>query len=64
VHQALPTDEGAAMIMLFFCYMPEYLRTLARLTIMAQQMLLPRAPFLDNFSGNITHTEMAKIHSF
>jgi hypothetical protein len=64
VLQALPTDEGAAMIMLFFCYMPEYLRTLARLTIMAQQMLLPRAPFLDNFSGNITHTEMAKIHSF
>ena len=58
VYQALPTDESAAMIMLFFFYMPENLRTLGRLTIMAQQMLLPRAPFDDSLSGNMTHTEI------
>ena len=58
VYQALPDNKSAAMIMLFFCYMPEYLRTLGRLTIMAQQMLLPRAPFDDSLSGNMTHTEM------
>jgi hypothetical protein len=38
VLQALPTDQGAAMIMLFFCYMPEHLRTLARLTIMPKNI--------------------------
>ena len=41
VHQSLPKDRGVAMIILFFLYMPDDLRTYSTLCLIAQQMLLP-----------------------
>ena len=41
VHQSLPKDKSVAMIILFFLYMPDELRTYSALCLIAQQMLLP-----------------------
>ena len=58
VYLPLPEDKDAAMTVLFFCHMPDNLRTLGRLTFMAQQMLLPRDPFSDTAAGTIASSEM------
>ncbi|CAN0501285.1 unnamed protein product, partial [Discosporangium mesarthrocarpum] len=42
VIQPLPAEEGKALQVLFFLYMPLILRQLSRLSFMAQQMLLPQ----------------------
>jgi hypothetical protein len=43
VIQPLPEDDKAALKILFFMFMPEHLRALARFSFMAQQALLPRS---------------------
>ena len=47
VFQPLPSTESEALTALFALYMPSDFRTLSRMSFMAQQMLLPRAPFPD-----------------
>ncbi|CAN0412868.1 unnamed protein product, partial [Discosporangium mesarthrocarpum] len=42
VIQPLPAEEGKALQVIFFLYMPLTLRQLSRLSFTAQQMLLPR----------------------
>ncbi len=43
VIQPLPSDQNRALRILFFLHMPEHLRVLSRISVMAQQMLLPRS---------------------
>ena len=45
VIQPLPSTETKALSALFALYMPIHFRTLSRMSFMAQQMLLPRAPY-------------------
>ena len=47
VLQPLPSTEAEALSALFALYMPAHFRTLSRMSFMAQQMLLPRAPYPD-----------------
>ena len=47
VIQPLPSTENEALTALFILYMPSHFRTLSRMSFMAQQMLLPRAPYPD-----------------
>ena len=47
VLQPLPSTEAEALTTLFALYMPAHFRTLSRMSFMAQQMLLPRAPYAD-----------------
>ena len=47
VFQPLPSKEPEALTALFALYMPTHFRTLSRMSFMAQQMLLPRAPYPD-----------------